>query len=165
MLSSRPGVVQQQPAYRPTTIPRRRFATGPATGNGPAAATPAILHPTATDSRSAALDACGRHRTNGNPARQQHISLSIRSLADSNEGVRLDAVTQLGHLKAHRAIDPLAATLSGDRSPAVREAAARALGLMRNPKGLPALQRAVQVDADHDVRRTAQFSIEIIQSR
>jgi HEAT repeat protein len=47
----------------------------------------------------------------------------------------------------------------------VRESAARALGLIASTKGLPALQRAAQVDEDRDVRRSAQFAIEVIQSK
>lgn len=95
----------------------------------------------------------------------QDVSEHLRQLADANEGVRMDSVTQLGRSRAVRAVDPLAATLAGDQSPAVREAAARALGLIGSPKALPALHRAVQVDNDRDVRKAAQFSIEIIQTR
>jgi HEAT repeat protein len=72
---------------------------------------------------------------------------------------------QLGRLRAQRAIDPLAATLAGDKSAAVRDAAARALGLIGSPKALPALRRAAQLDADKDVRRSAQFSVEVVQVR
>jgi HEAT repeat protein len=61
-------------------------------------------------------------------------------------------------------VDPLAATLAGDRSPAVRDAAARALGLIASPQALPALERAAQADADRDVRRSAQFAVEVIQA-
>jgi HEAT repeat protein len=74
-------------------------------------------------------------------------------------------VLQLGRSKDPRAVDPLAATLAGDRSAMVREAAARALGLIGSPAALPALQNAAQVDSDHDVRRSAQFAVEVIQSR
>lgn len=59
----------------------------------------------------------------------------------------------------------LAATLAGDASPAVREEAAEALRLLGSPAALPALQRAAQLDSSHDVRRTAQFAIDIILSR
>jgi HEAT repeat protein len=88
-----------------------------------------------------------------------------RALADPEERVRLEAVTQLGRMKSVRMVDPLAATLAGDPSPAVREAAARALALIGSPSAMPALIRAAQVDQSHDVRRTAQFAIEIIQSK
>jgi hypothetical protein len=86
-------------------------------------------------------------------------------LADADEGVRLDAATRLGRMRTPQAIDPLAATLAGDRSPAVREAAARGLALLGDPKALPALLRAANGDGDHDVRRAAQFAVEIIQTR
>lgn len=52
-----------------------------------------------------------------------------------------------------------------ESSAAVREGAARALGLIGSPQALPDLQRATQADSDPSVRHTAQFSIDIIQSR
>jgi hypothetical protein len=93
------------------------------------------------------------------------INRHLQLLADPDERVRNESVAQLGRLKAVQAIDPLAATLAGDQSPAVRDAAARALGLIGSTKGLPALQRAAQVDNDRDVRRSAQFAVEVIQSK
>jgi hypothetical protein len=89
----------------------------------------------------------------------------LRSLRDADEHVRLDTVTQLGRMKSLRAVDPLAATLAGDSSAAVREAAAKALGLIGSPAALPALNRAAQADADRDVRHTAKFAAEIIQAK
>lgn len=89
----------------------------------------------------------------------------LQQLGNADERVRTDTVMQLGRSRASQAIDPLAATLAGDRSPGVREAAARALGLIGSPKALPALQRAAQLDGDRDVRRSAQFAMEVIQSR
>jgi hypothetical protein len=97
--------------------------------------------------------------------RQAQINQCLQLLGNADEGARLGGVTELGRLKAHRAVDPLAATLAGDRSPIVREAAARALGLIGAPKALPALRRAALSDSDHDVRRSAQFAAEVIQSR
>jgi len=73
-------------------------------------------------------------------------------------------VMQLGRLRALAGIDPLAATLAGDRSPLVREAAARGLGLIGSPKALPALQHAAMADPDRDVRHSAQFAAEVVQS-
>ncbi|MCS6853011.1 MAG: HEAT repeat domain-containing protein [Gemmataceae bacterium] len=89
----------------------------------------------------------------------------LQLLADPDEQVRLESVTQLGRLRSERAIDPLAATLAGDRSPAVRDAAARALGLIGSPRALPALRQAARIDTDPEVRRSAQYAAEIIQSR
>lgn len=99
-----------------------------------------------------------------NLSRVADLQPHLRNLADPDEGVRISSVTQLGRSKSEQAIDPLAATLSGDQSPAVREAAARALGVIGSAKALPALTRAAQLDADRDVRRSAQFAVEIIQS-
>ena len=96
---------------------------------------------------------------------QGEVSRHLQQLAHPDDRVRLDSVTQLSRLKADRAIDPIAATLAGDRSPAVRDAAARALGIIGSPRGLPALERAAQVDPDRDVRRSAQFAVDVIQSR
>ena len=93
------------------------------------------------------------------------VNHHLQQLANADERVRADSAVQLGRLHAVQAVDPLAATLAGDRSPAVREAAARALGLLGSAQALPALQRAAQVDGDRDVRRSAQFSMEVIQSR
>ncbi len=89
----------------------------------------------------------------------------LQQLANADERVRADSAIQLGRLHAVQAVDPLAATLAGDRSPLAREAAARALGLLGSAQALPALQRAAQVDSDRDVRRSAQFAMEVIQSR
>jgi hypothetical protein len=89
----------------------------------------------------------------------------LQALANPEESARVDAATALGRMKSPAAVDPLAATLAGDRSPAVRAAAARALAVIGDPRALLALQRAVQGDADNDVRRTAQFAMEVIASR
>ena len=57
------------------------------------------------------------------------------------------------------------ATLNPTNSPPVREAAARALGLIGSPRALTALRYAAQADSDRDVRRSAQFSVEVINAR
>src|SRR5439155_11334339 len=44
---------------------------------------------------------------------------SLQLLTHPDEAVRRDAVMELGRVKASQAIDPLAATLAGDRSPVV----------------------------------------------
>jgi hypothetical protein len=104
-------------------------------------------------------------RTQGQDLSQADLNHYIQLLRDPDEHVRADAVVQLGHLKALASVDPLAATLAGDRSPMVRDAAARALGLIGSPKALPALQRAATADPDRDVRHSAQFAVDIVQSR
>jgi hypothetical protein len=93
------------------------------------------------------------------------INAYLADLAHPEEHKRCEACLQLGKMRVEGVIDPLGATLAGDKSPVVREAAARALGLIGSPKGLAALKYAAQVDSDRDVRRTAQFAVEIIQSQ
>jgi hypothetical protein len=89
----------------------------------------------------------------------------LQLLRDPNEQTRADSAIQLGRLRETRAVDPLAATLAGDRSPLVREAAARALALIGSRGALTALQQAALADNDRDVRHSAQFAIEVIQAR
>lgn len=103
-------------------------------------------------------------RTVSQDANDLEAARTIQQLADPDDATRADAVLRLGRMKAYRAIDPLAATLAGDRSSQVREAAARSLGLIGSPRGLPALQRSASADPDPTVRSTCQFAIEIIQA-
>jgi HEAT repeat protein len=98
-------------------------------------------------------------------SQQSDVTRNIQQLTDANDGVRSESALQLGRLRAPEAIDPLAATLAGDRSPQVREAAARALALIGSPKALPALQHAALADADATVRHSAEFSIDVIRTR
>jgi hypothetical protein len=102
--------------------------------------------------------------TSVNYKNSPEIDRHLQLLADPSEKVRMDAVMELGKLKAEGAVDPLAATLAGDHSPAVRDAAARALGLIGSPKGLTALKYAAQADNDKEVRHSAQFAVEVIHS-
>src|SRR5947209_7172059 len=52
---------------------------------------------------------------------QVEIQQSLQSLSSGDERVRCESVMQLGRQRAEQALDPLAATLAGDRSPQVRE--------------------------------------------
>ena len=88
----------------------------------------------------------------------------LANLRNTSEAVRRDSVMELGRMKAAHAIQPLTATLAGDQSPVVREAAARALGLISSPSSLVALQHAAQADPDRDVRHSAQFAVDIIKT-
>jgi uncharacterized protein (TIGR03000 family) len=131
----------------------------------PAAAPPApgpwIATP-APGSRSApptAVDAFS------SPAEQtDRIDQALKRLSGADEDDRLKAVMELGRMQVGRAVDPLIGVLSGDTAPTVRDAAARALGLIADPRSLPALIRAAQADDDRDVRHSAQFAVEIIRS-
>ncbi|MBI3411679.1 MAG: HEAT repeat domain-containing protein [Planctomycetes bacterium] len=96
--------------------------------------------------------------------RKSSMDYNLQMLRSAEESVRRDAAMELGRMKATRAVDPLTATLAGDRSPVVRDAAARALGLIASPNSLTALIRAAQADTDRDVRHSAQFAVEIIRT-
>lgn len=106
--------------------------------------------------------AAGIRQTNGSLPNFEGLLASLRS---TDENARMQAALDLGRSREERAVDPLAATLAGDRSAAVRDAAARGLGLLASPRGLTALVHAAQADPDRDVRRSAQFAVEVIQSR
>jgi HEAT repeat protein len=97
--------------------------------------------------------------------RQASVDRHVQMLRSPEENVRLEGVTQLGRLQDQRALDPLAATLAGDASATVREAAARALALIGSPRALPALRQAAQNDRDHDVRHSAQFAMDVLQTK
>jgi hypothetical protein len=93
-----------------------------------------------------------------------NVGHNIQLLSNPSENVRQNAAMDLGRARVDQAVDPLCATLAGDTSPAVRDAAARALGLIGAQRSLPALIRAAQADNDRDVRHSAQFAVEIIRS-
>jgi hypothetical protein len=143
-----PVLVQPVPVAQP--VPAMQPTSQSATAAAPAEARP--IAPAAVGAQPAVLN-----------QRQLDIDHNMRLLAERDDRTRADAAMHLGRLRAEGAIDPLAATLAGDPSPSVREAAARSLGLIGSSKGLPALQRAAQADADKDVRHTAQYAIDVIQ--
>jgi hypothetical protein len=95
---------------------------------------------------------------------QLGFEFHVARLNNQDEAQRRESVMELGRMKNERAIDPLAATLAGDKSASVREAAARALGIVGSPRALPALIHAAQADNDRDVRHSAQFAVEIIRA-
>jgi hypothetical protein len=143
-----PVVVQAAPAVVPQPAPAvvPQPATAPPAYEAPAPR-PLAVQPAAREVRTESADGY------------------LQLLRSSDDNVRLDSVTQLGRLQDQRAIDPLAATLAGDASPAVREAAARALALIGSPRALLALRQAAQNDRDRDVRHSAQFAIDVIQAK
>jgi hypothetical protein len=97
------------------------------------------------------------------PKKTMEAGTLLQLLNDPDEKTRAEAVIQLGRLKSDPAVPSLCATLAGDKSPVVRESAARALGLICAPRSLTALIHAAQADADSDVRRSASFAVEIIK--
>jgi len=148
-----PVVVQPAPAVQAAPAPAP--APAPQLVHPPSASTPATSAPTPVT--TAHIQPVS--------SQQSEVTRNIRQLADANDGVRSESALQLGRLRALEAIDPLAATLAGDRSPQVREAAARALALIGSSKALPALQHAALADSDPTVRHSAEFSIDVIRTR
>lgn len=88
----------------------------------------------------------------------------LEAMNDPSPQARADSIIRLGRNKDQRAIRPLIRTLQEDGSPQVREAAARALGLIGSIEGLSALQQAAQADQERDVRKTASFAAEVIRA-
>jgi HEAT repeat protein len=97
-------------------------------------------------------------------ARQDEVDGYLQQLANGDDRGRADAAIRLGRLHAARAVEALTRSLEQDRCPAVRDAAARALGLIASPSSLGALQRAAQADDDRDVRHSAGFAAEVIRA-
>ena len=97
--------------------------------------------------------------------RGDEIDRLVGQLSNPDDKVRADSALQLGRMKARRASETLERVLGSDRSADVRDAAARALGLIGMPASLPALQRAAQNDDDRGVRTSAQFAIDVIRTR
>jgi hypothetical protein len=87
-----------------------------------------------------------------------------RQMQSAEPRERAEAIMQLGRLRAPGAREALTAALNNDRSPLVRETAARALGLFGSPDSLDALQRAAQTDEDREVRRSASYAAEVIRA-
>ena len=97
-------------------------------------------------------------------ARPNVEAADLASLNDPAAKTRADGCIGLGRAKDARAVSALSRCLKEDGSPEVRDAAARALGLIGSPASLDALQRAAGGDADRDVRRSASFAAEIIRA-
>jgi hypothetical protein len=122
---------------------------------------PVVVQPTGNApvaQRSASEPAPELHPVNYD--HQADVDRYLQQLADPNDQTRMAALMELGKMKAVQAVDPVAATLAGD----VRDAAARALGLIGSPRALMALKYAAQADGDRDVRHSAAFAVDVIQS-
>lgn len=83
---------------------------------------------------------------------------------DPNPRVRAEAVLRLGRQKDRRAVSAIVHLLQDDGHAEVRDAAARALGLIGSPQALAALQQAAGADEDRDVRRSASFAADVIRA-
>jgi hypothetical protein len=135
-------------------VPAQPVYSAPAAVTAPPPASTLTLAPVpATTVRAAAGD-----------GRQSDIENCLAHMANPDEKVRADMALQLGRMHALRAVDSLNSTLAKDPSPAVRDATARALGLIGSNASLVALDRAAQEDNDRDVRRSAQYAAEVIRA-
>jgi len=88
----------------------------------------------------------------------------LKQLNDPSPSARVEAVMRLGRSRVQSAVPSLIQLLSRDSSAQVREAAARALGLIGSPQALSALQTAGLADDDPEVRHSAQFAIEVVRN-
>jgi hypothetical protein len=98
------------------------------------------------------------------PSGGGEVDQGLQLLSSPKERDRMEAAIALGRGKVEKAIDPLQHLLASDTSARVREAAARALGLIGSPSSLKALANAAQGDDDRDVRHSAQFAAESIRA-
>jgi HEAT repeat protein len=152
VVQAAPVVVQAAPvaapplAAAPAPTNSAPTAAPTATARAPEPAPAPALRPVATDDRQAAIDARLAHLANPRPQ------------------AWADAAMDLGRMKADQAVGTLTQMLANDTDPAVREATARALGLIGSARALPALQQAAQADADRDVRTSARFAVDVIQA-
>ena len=89
---------------------------------------------------------------------------NLTALNDPAAKTRAEACIGLGRAKDSHAVTAIARCLKDDDNAQVRDAAARALGLIGSPTSLDALQRAATGDADRDVRRSASFAAEVIRA-
>ncbi len=146
-----PVVVQSPSAVQPVNPPPPPPAPSePLLPPRPVPATPAsndVTPVTAVSSGSAQAD----------------IDACLQRLHSPQEKERADALVQLGRLKADRAVGPMIKALNEDASPAVREAAARGLGLAGAPWARAALERAALGDPDREVRHSAAFAAEVLR--
>jgi HEAT repeat protein len=147
VLQTAPAGSAYPPAPPPPTLPAPTpISAAPAPQSSP----PPPLAPVVA--RSSAPDL---------PSDTDHL---LQLLHDQGEGARISAVMQLGRGKIQQAVEPLTQVLNNDTSPRVRDAAARALGLIASPSSLNTLQTAAQADDDREVRHSAQFAAEVIRS-
>jgi hypothetical protein len=153
-LAPPPVVVAPAPVYQVAPVVQPVYVSSPPP---PPPTTAAAPPPTAVAASAPEPELTPPPRLAGN------AGAYLRDLSNPDERVRAEASLQLGRMKAHGAVEPLTQLLGQDRSPAVRDAAARALGLIGAPAALTALQHAAGADDDRDVRRSASFAADVIR--
>ncbi len=98
------------------------------------------------------------------PVTDADTSRYHQQLQSAEPRERADGAMQLGRLHAPDSLPTLTGLLANDRSPVVREAAARALGLLGSADALDPLQRAALGDDDREVRHSAAYAADVIRS-
>jgi hypothetical protein len=98
------------------------------------------------------------------PARAEDPGVTMRDLAEASDfRVRVSAALVLGHTHPDGAREALEEAL-GDAHPAVRVAAARALGTLGDTDALPAMQRRLAQDSSASVKARLRASIGQLRS-
>jgi HEAT repeat protein len=88
----------------------------------------------------------------------------LQQLEHPDENARREAALELGRSRAQDAIEPLCVRLANDSSAQVREASARALGMIGSARAMQSLQRSAVGDGDALVRHSAQFALDVIHA-
>jgi len=140
-------------------------AVQPAPAAQPSYSPPAPLPPAPEQLRAVPRPLTPAVAHEASPEQLAAIDRYLQQLGNPDERTRAEASVALGRLRAYQAVETLKTILTSDRSPLVREAAARGLGLIGSPASLSALQSAAQADDDRDVRSSARFAAEVIRSR
>jgi hypothetical protein len=96
----------------------------------------------------------------------QATRAALAGLIHSSERVRVQSIQRLREHAFRLEVEALVALVTNDPSPTVREAAAKSLGLVARGSSvaLQALRRSAKEDKDPEVRRTALFAAEILQT-
>jgi hypothetical protein len=140
-----------QPIERTSTITRSTPAVTVENGPIPVYAPDVTLDPTVHPALAPAADPA-TDPTSVDP--DELIGSVTLGLADSDANVRADAVSALGSAHDNPEAASLAHAALSDADPAVREAAAYALGEIGGEMSLRALELALR-DPEHDVKATA----------
>jgi HEAT repeats len=92
------------------------------------------------------------------------VDQALQLINSPRDRDRIDGALALGRARVEKGIEPLRKMLADDPNPRVREAAARALGLVATPECAKALEKAARADDDGEVRRTARLAAQVIRA-
>ncbi len=94
------------------------------------------------------------------PEDERCIDAVMRYSAHKKDTIRANAVEALGYLGSGDALARLLHVLVKDKNTRVRGAAARGLGILKNPEAIPALQKAAADDSSLTVKDEAIWALE-----